>query len=135
MWTLDNFSFQKICFRNHIFENIFPCNFWIGTAQTGQGSQNILVCWCLKYRKFQIVFTIIYPLSNANLNAFLKRLWKLFYGVKYSREETIHGNTVLIKCPLTKFLEPLKPLCPTARSWYQVTKNKAQSNMKIPHDK
>ena len=44
--------------------------------------------------KFQIVSSLIFPLCNKNLNSFLTGVRKLFKGGKYSREETIWGNTV-----------------------------------------
>ena len=44
--------------------------------------------------KFQIVSSLIFPLCNKNLNSFLTEVRKLLKGGKYSREETIWGNTV-----------------------------------------
>ena len=45
--------------------------------------------------KFQIVSSLFFPLCNKNLNSFLTEVRKLFKGGKYSREETIWGNTVV----------------------------------------
>ena len=40
-------------------------------------------------------------LCNENLNnfIFITRMQKLFKGENYSKEETIHGNTVVVKKP------------------------------------
>ena len=40
-----------------------------------------------------------------NMNSFLTRLRKLFKGGKYSREETIRGNTVYVDVPI--LMDPL----------------------------
>ena len=50
---------------------------------------NLLKSW-----KFCIVSSSIFLLYNENLNSFLTRVRKVFKGGKYSREETIRGNTV-----------------------------------------
>ena len=44
--------------------------------------------------KSQIVSALSFPLYNKNLNSFLTGVRKVFKGGKYSREETIWGNTV-----------------------------------------
>ena len=48
---------------------------------------------------------IIVPLCNENFNTFLTRLQKVLKVEKYSREETIRGNTVNI--------------LPISRSWFE----------------
>ena len=42
--------------------------------------QKLFFLESLKYKKNQIVFTIIFPLCNENLNTFLTRLRKLSKG-------------------------------------------------------
>ena len=44
--------------------------------------------------KIHIVSALAFLLCNENLNIFLTRVGKPFKGGKYSREETIWGNTV-----------------------------------------
>ena len=50
--------------------------------------------WICKSLKMPIVSTLIVLLCTENLNSFLTSERKLFKGGNYSREETIHRNTV-----------------------------------------
>ena len=56
----------------------------------------IIISQVANFGDQSLVSALVFLLCNENLNSFLTRVWKLFKGGKYLREETILGNTVHI---------------------------------------